>query len=214
LARIQENIKLLADVRRRENLSVDRLEDNLTRLRDFMTLVIAEEKRLRMERARLSTDRERLRTRVLDLRKDRMAKEALISQRRLELKELKRAVYENSADEVARLEKRAKELEIDVEAMEESLRVHRRDREEAFRDLAGAQDILQDELTEMLLWRIQWLSGDIDEEGGRKGLPGVLAEFLGRLLVLEKENSQVCGLLSRMDLSDPEKAKKHGENNG
>ena len=124
-----------------------------------------------------------------------MSKESLLSSRKLELQEVKRAVYENSANKVIRLEQRAADLQGDIDTLQESLFVHKRDREKAFRDLIKANETLQDQLTKALLWRIQELSLDVDDEGGRKGLAGVLAEFLGRLLVLEKEGAQASYLL-------------------
>jgi hypothetical protein len=59
-----------------------------------------------------------------------------------------------------------------------------------------ARDELQDTLTEALLWRIQALDAK-PGAGGRRGQAGVTAEFLGRLLVLEKEQAQICGIIAR-----------------
>jgi hypothetical protein len=76
--------------------------------------------------------------------------------------------------------------------------VHRRDREDTFKLLSSALCRLQDLLTESLLWRIQSIQTDLIEfEGGRSGVAGVVAELLGRLLVLEKEESQIFGLISK-----------------
>jgi len=189
IERVRDSLKKLAETRLRQGASV---------LRRHLADVISEEKDLRITRARLNAERERLRMSVIDLSKDRMKKDSIISSYRSRLAGLKTQEWDESHGEIERLEDRIERLRGDVDAFTETLLMHRRDRDQVFRLLVDALSHLQDLLTENVLWRILALESEAEGEQGRSGVAGVAAELLGRLLVLEKEESQLSGLVARM----------------
>jgi hypothetical protein len=193
--RVRENIQRISEARMKNEASAKQLEEMLVSMHQSMVLIFTEDKRHRVDRVRLTAGRDELRNRNLELKKLRMAREAEVSQKRASLKEFKKNAFESVAAEIERLEKRSKDLKGDVEALQETMRVHCRDRQKVFQELSFAANELQDMLTEAILWRIQGKDGDPVLEGGRTGIAGVIAEFLGRLLVLESEEAQVTGVL-------------------
>ncbi len=75
--------------------------------------------------------------------------------------------------------------------------MHRIDREEVFLMLVHAQARLQDVLTERLLQRILLVEKETEGAPGRKGYSGIVAELLGHLLALEKEEAYLNGVLCK-----------------
>jgi hypothetical protein len=194
---VRGNIARIAKSRLHEDKTPEQLSALQKSLHQRLSVVFNEDKVNRIERARLTSARESLRAKNLELKKLRMAKDALVSGKRAALKDLRGIASQTSVWEMERLERRIKDLTSDLEDLEDTLRLHKRDREKVFKDLGIASDDLQALLTESILWRIQRLNGEPIEEGGRKGMAGVCAEFLGRLLVLECEGAQVGWILEK-----------------
>jgi hypothetical protein len=173
------------------------LQEQLDGLHNDLTLVIIGEKELRIQRFALSAERERLNRRVLDFRKERLRKESLTASRRSKLNALRREMKEGLESEIKNLEEQVRELQEEVDAFRETLMLHRRDRDRVYNILVTAQSDLQDKLTESMLWKIVGLEESQDEKPGRRGKSGVVAELLGRLLVLEKEEAQLSSVIYR-----------------
>jgi chromosome segregation ATPase len=195
LARIRENIRTIAESRIKGHLSIEQLEESVASLKKDLRYVFESEKSTRIERARLTSERNLLKSKSLQLRKLRVLKEDLLSQRKTALREVRGEESGEVETDVGRLEYKLRELESELDVLQESFRVHSRDRFEAMKSLMYATEDLQDLLTEALLFRIQLLASDKDSGLGRIGLAGVTAELLGRLLVLEREQAQTWGLL-------------------
>jgi DNA repair exonuclease SbcCD ATPase subunit len=198
IERVRDSLKRLSESRLRQGASMQELEERVSELRGHLAEVISEEKDLRITRARLNAERERLRAAVIDLSKDRMKKDSIISSYRSRLAGLRMQERDGGHGEIERLEDRIERLQGDVDAFTETLLMHRRDRDRVFKLLVDAMSHLQDKLTENVLWKILAIESEAEGEQGRSGVAGVSAELLGRLLVLEKEESQLSGLVSRM----------------
>jgi len=196
--RVKANLQRIAESRLHEDTPVSELERYALELKGRLTRIIIEEKRLRMEKVRLAQELARIRQQVLDLKRERLQKSTLEASCQARTAAAKEEAATGGPSEVERLERRAAELEQDVDAFGETLSLHRRDRDRAFRLLQNAQSSLQDLLTENVLWRIVAMESGAGEEPGRSGKSGVTAELLGRLLVLEREESQVGGIISRL----------------
>jgi DNA repair exonuclease SbcCD ATPase subunit len=197
LVRVRENIARLAESRLREDMTPEQLTALQKSLKQALSVIFTEDKGYRVERARLTAARDNLRAKNLELKKLRMAKNVLISEKKAALKSLKGTASQPIVGEVERLERRMKDLTSDVDDLEDTFRVQKRERDRVFKNLVTASDELQDLLTELILWRIQELHCEPLEGGGRKGMSGVCAEFLGRLLVLESEGAQVSWILEK-----------------
>ena len=197
---VQESLRRLSRSRLRAEGSIDELKQRARSLRDEMTGIIREDKGIRIERGRLTSTRDGLRAKVIELRRERLEKQTGLSAARVALREERQMIQEGGLSEVERLAHRVQDLREEVDAFEETLRMHRRDRDRTFNALLRAYGELQDLLTEELLWKIVTLQGEEEgRKGERVGKAGLAAEMLGRLLVLEKEESQLAGLLARRE---------------
>ena len=199
-ARVRDNIQRLIDNRLADDAATSAMEKRATELRAALKKILDDEKRLRIDKVRASAERDRLKAGILELRKERLKKDSVVASYRSRLVSLRVENTGTATSEDERLEAQVRELRSDVEAFRETLNMHRRDRDRVFNRLLKAQSRLQDKLTESMLWKILNLDSSEDEEpGARKGISGVAAELLGRLLVLEKEECQVFSLLNRLD---------------
>jgi len=152
----------------------------------------------RIEHAKLTKLRDQLKSSVIDRKKERLSKESEAASVKAKLREAREAKSAERTIEIERLTNRVSDLESDIETFRETLRMHRRDRDRVFMNLQEAYSILQDLLTQNVLWKIVQMESETGTEVARQGLPGFTAELLGRLLVLEKEESQVSGMLDRL----------------
>jgi len=205
LVRARAGIEKIARSRLEQDVPLSKLEGEVEKLRSALAEVVSEERDLRIERVRLSTRRDNLRKAGLGLRRDRLEKEAKISSMRSRISALLDEVSATHVDEVERLGARVEDLKDMVEAFREALLMHRRDRNRVLRLLHGAQSSLQDLLTTGVIQRIVELERESGNErgSGRVGKAGIAAELLGRLLVLEREESHLGGRIMRRRV-DPE----------
>jgi len=208
---ISANIQRLLDGRLADDASINALEKRTSELRDALSKTLSGEKSLRIERVKACTKRDRLRARALELKRERLSKDAKVASRRVRLSEKRKEAAQDHQAEVNMLEERIHALNGDLDAFSETLMLHRRDRDRVLDKLITARSVLQDKLTECMLWKIVLVdeSGDDDEAIGRKGISGVTAELLGRLLVLEKEECQICSLLNRWNFTSNGESANH-----
>lgn len=202
--RVQESIQRLSESRLRAEGSIEDLGKRAESLRAQMTAIIGEEKAARIDRGRLSSRRDTLRAQVTELRRERLEKQTGLSAARVALREERQLVSEKRLTEAERLAHRVEDLREEVAAFKETLRMHRRDRDRTSDALLKAYGDLQDLLTEQLLWKIVALQSEEGDKGKseRSGKAGLMAELLGRLLVLEKEGAQISGLLPQLGRED------------
>ncbi len=175
-----------------------RIQTERKKLEDFF----AGERGIRIERARLNREKDSLRPHVLELKRSRLQKHTDISDMRSRLRKLQEGSDGTSAGEINQLQDRVSDLEGDIAAFIETMEMHRRDRNGVFDKLMSSLEVLQDLLTEMLLARILQVSGKKPENEGRVGPAGVVAELLGRLLILEKESANLDGIVAKNRLSE------------
>lgn len=170
-----------------------RIQTERKKLKDFF----AGERGIRIERARLNRERDSLRPHMLELKRSRLQKQSDISDLRSGLRKLQEGSDGTPAGEINHLKNRISDLEGDVAAFSETIVMHRRDRDRVFDRLVSALEILQDLLTEVMLKKILHVGGNKPENEGRTGPAGVVAELLGRLLVLEKESANLGGIVTK-----------------
>ena len=195
-ARVIENLRRISAFRTGEEKSPEQLKELQDSYRSELEEILKNEKELRIEKAKNATKRDRLRSWILELQRERLEKNSRVSELRTQLRAERDKLGEGSEGELRRLEIRKAELTEDVTAFTETFIMHRNDRDRAFLRLSKAQASLQDLLTEEVLWKIMDLSAsEPANERGRTGKSGLLAELLGRILVLEKEEAQITGLL-------------------
>lgn len=208
---ISANIQRLLDNRLADDASINALEKRTAELRDALSKTLSGEKSLRIERVKACTKRDRLRARALELKRERLSKDAKVASRKVRLSEKRKEAAQDHQAGVNMLEERIHALNGDLDAFRETLMLHRRDRDRVLDKLITARSVLQDKLTECMLWKIVLVdeSGYDDEAIGRKGISGVTAELLGRLLVLEKEECQICSLLNRWNFTSNGESANH-----
>lgn len=196
--RVRDSIGKLSETRLAADAPMDQLRNRVGVLRRQLLEAIEEEKKVRIERARLSRRHDGLRGHHLDLQRLRLQKMSEQAQIGSKLKALAEGTDSSAKGELTRLEERVRELTGEVSAFKETLVMHRRDRDRVFDRIIQAWESLQDLLTEQLLTKILIFESSPEELKGGSGLCGVIAEFLGRLLVLEKEGAHLAGMLRRM----------------
>lgn len=193
--RVRESIRKLAQARLRQDISVSELEKVRSEMNAQFERICASEKKLRIERLQLRKKRDSFRAAVIGLRKKRLEKASRIDSVRARIESIRSGSSEGFLTEVERLEKHLGELRSELDAFRETLIMHRRDRDRIYGRLCEAQSALQDRLTERMLWRILEARDEgMDEEEGDER-EGLAAELLGRLLVLEKQGSQLESLI-------------------
>ena len=178
-------------------LVIQSLTAHIGKLKSVLNESVESRKIARIEHAKLTALRDELKSSVIDRKKVRLSKDSEAASLKAKLREAREAKSAERTIEIERLTKRASDLENDVETFRETLLMHRRDRDRVFMNLLEAHSKLQDLLTQKVLWRIVQMEDEPGTEVARQGLPGVTAELLGRLLVLEKEESQLSGILNR-----------------
>jgi hypothetical protein len=193
--RVRESIRKLAQARLRQDISVPELRDVLSQLKEKLAEICADERKARLERLKLRKRRDLIHAAVVKLRQLRLKKSSRIVTESSKIKIIL-SESEEPLTEVEALERKKNDIEADLEGFRETLRMHRRDRDAAFRELAAAQSVLQDKLTERMLWKILEAQSDESRDEEHRGIEGLTAELLGRLLVLEKEESQLGGLIA------------------
>lgn len=195
---VAENIKLILKYSLAEDPSLSDLERYFETLRQKLGEIIREGKKLRLERVKLTGKRNRIHRAVLDLQKGRLTKEAKLASIRSQLDILKSDMENGGTAGVERLEKKIKELESNIEMFLETLEVHQRDRKTTLEKLQNANSNMQDLITERILDRIILAEPENDDGQNEPDLRGLTAEILGRLLVLEKEESCLAGRINRL----------------
>lgn len=195
--RVENNIRRIAEVRLGNGAHPDKLQRDLNHLKAELAGLVAQEKELRLEKVRLVPERDALRERVINLKRERMKKDSQLASIRSKINEVREASGSEGNGEIERLERRIRELNDDIDAFRETLSMHRRDRFRVLDLLIEAQSRLQDKLTESTLWQLLDLENEVSDDEGRKGKSGLTAELLGRLLLLEKEEAQICSYLNR-----------------
>lgn len=195
---VAENIKLILNHSLAEDPSLSDLGQYFETLRQKLGEIIRESKKLRLVRVKLTRKRDRLHAAVLKLQKGRLTKESKIASHRSQLNILKSDMENGGTAGVERLEKQIKELEGNIEMFRETLKVHQRDRQTTLEKLQNANSNMQDKLTERILDRIILAEPENDSEQNEPDLRGLTAEILGRLLVLEKEESCLAGRINRL----------------
>jgi hypothetical protein len=157
--------------------------------------ICVEEKKYRLERMKLRRQRDTIHDSVLQQRRERLEKASKIICERARIQALL-SESGSTLSELERLEIQVTEKECELKSFGETLTMHRRDRDRVFSHLATAQSILQDKLTERMLWKILESQSEESGDDTQTGIGGLAAELLGRLLVLEKEESQLGGLIA------------------
>jgi hypothetical protein len=193
--RLWGRIQKLLESRLKEDASIDHLKKRERQLCDALNITILEEKKLRLEKVRTTGKKNQLKERVLILKRERLQKDTMYTGHKTRM-----AIYREKGTlpitgEVERLEQRRDELSGDLDAFRETLVMHRRDRDRVYQMVIEAQNELQDKLTESLLYQILNVERIENREPERTGVTGVAAELLGRLLVLEKEESYISGII-------------------
>jgi len=179
--------------------NVHALSEHVETVKSELKDIFDSVKSVRIDKARLTAQLENLKASLIEKKKERLHKEAAVASGRARLQlEKSTTSLENNGD-IERLKLKIDELKTDIETFREAFRLHRRDRDRAFQQLCDSQSKLQDCLTQEVLWKIVQLEAESDDETARQGLPGITAELLGRLLVLEKEECQLGGFLDRYD---------------
>lgn len=195
---VAENIKLILKHRLAEDPSLSDLERYLETLRQKLAEIIQKGKKLRLKRVKLIRKRVRVHDAVLDLQKGRLSKESKLASLRSRLNILKIDMETGGIAGVERLLKQIKELDGNIEIFRETLEIHRRDRLRTLEKLQYANSNLQDLLTERILDRIILAEPENDNGENEPDLRDLTAEILGRLLVLEKEESCLAGRINRI----------------
>jgi hypothetical protein len=157
-----------------------------------------EEIKARIQRSRFLKILDKGKAIVLSRKKQRLELQELILEKRKKVREAHDVADEGTDAEIPALEKKIADLESDVDTLRESLRLHLRDRIAVQESLGKSREELQDLLTESLLWKIHHAEIDSDTDVGT----GVIAELLGRVLVLEKEESRLRGTLENRKNND------------
>ena len=195
---VAENIKLILKHRLAEDSSLSDFERYLETLRQKLGEIIRKGKKLRLKRVKLIRKRIRVHDAVLDLQKGRLSKESKLASFRSRLNILKIDMETGGIAGVERLERQIKELDGNIEIFRETLEIHQRDRQRTLEKLQYANSNLQDLLTERILDRIILAEPENDNGGNEPDLRDLTAEILGRLLVLEKEESCLAGRINRL----------------
>ncbi len=194
-SRLWGRIQKLLESRLKEDASIDHLKKRVRQLRDALNITILEEKKLRLEKVRTTGKKNQLKERVLILKREKLQKDTLLTGHRTRMANYRENGTVHITGELERLEQRRDELSGDVDAFRETLVMHRRDRDRVYQMVIESQNELQDILTECLLYKILDVERIEDGELERTGIAGVAAELLGRLLVLEKEESYISGII-------------------
>lgn len=193
---IQDKIKILSHARINKSKSIDDLRVSNSELVAKLRATLIEEKKLRIARARLSRERDQYSSLVLDKKRLRLKLQETLFDKRQKLSEARRQVGTDTDNVWEQAKRKYNEMQTELETLAESLNVHRRDRYVVLGLLAESQAELQDQLTEVILWKIHFVQIQAVREGDEsEGKAGIMAELLGRLLVLEKEESRLRGLL-------------------
>lgn len=181
-----------------ENLSLPDIERYLETLKQKLGEIIGKGKKLRLKRVKLAGKRDRIHDAVLNLQKGRLKKESKLASLRSQLDILKIDMENGGTPGVERLEEQIKKLESNIEIFRETFQIHQRDRRRILEKLQNANSNMQDLLTERILDRIILAEPKNDDGQNKSDLRGLTAEILGRMLVLEKEESYIAGKINRL----------------
>lgn len=194
---VTEKIETIFKYRMMEDMPVAEIEQQAVKLKDAILELVRDGKRLRLERVRLNERHETSHSRNLELKKDRMKKESRVAMLRSRCAAIKMEISNEGPTEIERLEKRKSELESDIGMFRETFEVHKRDRLRTLIMLQRANSMLQDVYTEKVLDKIIAIGQAGEESNKSTDLSGLTAELLGRLLVLEREESYLFGMINR-----------------
>ena len=193
--RVRESIRKLAQARLRKDISLPELRDVHSQLKAKLDEICTGEKKQRIERLMLRKQRDLIHDSVIQLRKEKLEKASKFISEHVRVQTLLSG-SEGQLTEVDQMERQVIEKECELKSFRETLTMHRRDRDIVFCQLASAQSILQDQLTERMLWKILEAQSEESGDDEHRGIEALAAELLGRLLVLEKEESQLGGLIA------------------
>ena len=202
-SRVSDSIDVISEYRIREGATPEEIRQYSEVLSQKLAGIIREEKVLRIERVKLSRKLENLHRKNLEYKKDRLKKDSRIATLKSRCSAVKVEIHDGGPSEIERLEKRKIELESDIAMFQDTMEVHRRDRIRTLVSLQSANSRLQDVYTEEVLDRI--IKSGIKKEGADEDreeeadLSALAAEILGRLLVLEREESYLFGVINRID---------------
>ncbi|MCX6645180.1 MAG: hypothetical protein NTY09_02305 [bacterium] len=195
--RVAEKIGIISDYRMKEEMPVAELAQQVEKLLDQISGIFSEGKKLRLERVELIVGLEKLHKQNLDFKKGRLKKESRVATLKSRCTAVKMEISNEGPSEVERLKKRKSELESDIAMFQETFEVHRRDRSRTLTMLQNKNSMLQDIYTEKVLEKIIAVRNTGEENSKVADLRGLTAELLGRLLVLEREESYLFGIYIR-----------------
>ena len=197
VSRVVEKISIISEYRKKEDIPVAILAKQVEELQDEIAGIFSEGKKLRMERVELMAKVDKLHQQNLELKKGRLKKESKVATLKSRCAAVKIEISNGGPSEVERLKKRKSELESDIAMFQETMEVHRRDRSRTITMLQKANSTLQDIYTENVLEKIITVGNTGEENEKVADLRGLTAELLGRLLVLEREESYLFGIYNR-----------------
>lgn len=196
---VAEKISIISDYRKMEEIPVAVLAQHVEKLKDQIAVIFNEGKKLRLKRVELLARLEEIHKKNLELKKGRLREESRIATIKSRLKAVKIEISNEGPTEIERLEKRKSELESDIAMFQETLDVHQRDRLMSLNMLQHANSMLQDMYTEKVLEKILDVAKTDEEISKGSDLKGLTAELLGRLLVLEREESYLFGMINKLN---------------